>query len=968
MIRSSHSFVLCALFLSLFSCGSDDKSSSKPSTPLGQHNPIIRGTPQKSVGHHITLEADALEQRFLMTTNYTIPDFPFPRTLASKIISFKKRGSELFMFESLAGKAYANTVNELFLARFPIVSETAEGAITFNFEEGMKHLFLQPNFYTNGMDYSESSYSISHSYVESVRLTESHILIDHSIRVEQPEIGTTPLVLRYALSTYNHNPEFPVAVLSPFYSEKVGYFQNIPILIPGQPEPTSLILKHNPANFPITYYITPNVPLPLMEAIRDGILYWNRALGQEMFTVDILPEDIDPNVPGHHIVYWLEGVDHINDIGGMADTTSDPLTGEILSSRVLIPSHLVNYFYQYSSDYIATKSAISEALPDASPGSAPLERRLPFHHPHNCQIMTRAHQNFKKHPKQLDMVKQSQTQEEMSPHEIDYYSTLVTMDIFRSIIAHEIGHTIPLRHNFAGSTQTDLNIENYDEIMQAYVKTGEVPEDLRTTSTVMDYTDNLTSALVGAQIRLQHPPFSYDKDSIRYLYLDEGNPLFFSSPYCSDEHFQFDPIFGMRSPLYQDCDTFDSFSNPTAWHFHQLSQVIKKLPQRVISEYQMLEQALAAASNEYEDPLQFFQKYPLTPKSDALILGHYFNRLVDSISQDAQFVQVSDKHFGVTGLNVNEYTQQTNDFINENIADLGGLSQILLAHLTAPEGEQETEVTSLRLTSTMEQKFETLLNEMMTAPSTPPSPFLPMLPPSKNEIDPEKKRDIIGQKVNKYLQIFEKEVLLLSAQILKHKQFATYDQAFTGNLSSIVERILFDKSSEVIDTFNGVEYSSPRFDYINRIDNTPSEDLRKEVVSLATHDFFPSNPHYQKEIEQISKNILQLHRDETKELLNHEDELSNELYDWLFFEKQRFDQITVELDEPEIVNPPAPTETTTPAETEMTPPPVQENGTEEAEEIPVLDEAEMPEWPETEEPSGPTAPTTTDDGPDIIST
>src|SRR5262249_20238400 len=69
------------------------------------------------------------------------------------------------------------------------------------------------------------------------------------------------------------------------------------------------------------------------------------------------------------------------------------------------------------------------------------------------------------------------------------------------VLLHEIGHTLGLRHNFAGSL---------------------VPPS----SSVMDYLDNDTSILVTT-------PGAYDTDAIRLLYgMTRNLP---SEPFCTDE-------------------------------------------------------------------------------------------------------------------------------------------------------------------------------------------------------------------------------------------------------------------------------------------------------------------------------------------------------------------------------------------------------------------------------------------------
>ena len=243
--------VTFALSLTL-ACGKNTKHSVRPSSSpiLSRTNPIIQGTPDESVGHHLTLKPEALQEGnyFLLSNNYTSYDDPIPWPLNSVIVTFKKRGDEILMFESLLGKSYASTVDNPLLARFPIVNETDDGSITFNFEKGIKIFLYQEGFYTTelaGEHQQRITYDISHSYVDSVTLKDTHISIAHSIRIRFDNGDTHPLSVRYALSSYTPSPTFKPSVTAPELQEKVGYFQSHPIVFPDHPYPTSVNLKYD---------------------------------------------------------------------------------------------------------------------------------------------------------------------------------------------------------------------------------------------------------------------------------------------------------------------------------------------------------------------------------------------------------------------------------------------------------------------------------------------------------------------------------------------------------------------------------------------------------------------------------------------------------------------------------------------------------------------------------------------------
>src|SRR5690606_4966801 len=142
--------------------------------------------------------------------------------------------------------------------------------------------------------------------------------------------------------------------------------------------------------------------------------------------------------------------------------------------------------------------------------------------------------------------------DELSEEEQEAIFLRVANDYIRSVVAHEIGHALGLRHNFAGSLQTSLNAKNYNEKTLAYFLRDELASDEEIASTVMDYTPLLTSAMTGAAIRKGNGLFEYDKAAVSWGHKDQNLPTILPL-FCTD---------GDRSEKkYHDCQIWDRFSN-----------------------------------------------------------------------------------------------------------------------------------------------------------------------------------------------------------------------------------------------------------------------------------------------------------------------------------------------------------------------------------------------------------------------
>ena len=785
---------------------------------------------------------------------------------------------------------------------FPIVNEGQDGSITFNFEQGI-NVFLLDHFFYLGSDNGDIAFDITHSYVESVQLKDSFISIDHSVRIR---IGnsTHPLSIRYALASYVYEPTFKPTTLDPELENKVGYFEGHPVYFPGGTYPITPTLKHDVTKFPITYYIPSTVPETIFEAIRDGILYWNIVYEEEIVKVETLPSHIDPRDPGNHIVYWMKHDENVSkNLGGIASMTTDPLTGRILGSRVTIPSSI----FKWESTQIAHSLTIRNdtTTPNPQPPEvtdnpttiSPNADAVPFpkfrQHSHNQTCLHHSHHKMESfHAKITANAKKL----ELNPDQIAKTAKKIALDLLRQKAAHEVGHTLSLRHNFACSTQTDITIDNYDDIITTYIQTGKPPEDIKISSCVMDYHDTMVDAIQGANIRLKRPPLQYDKDAIGYLYAKnkQSRPKF-TLPFCTDEH----------AGNYQDCLKFDTFSNPTAWYSYLISRFIKNRPASIISSYKKaVSEIEQMASNGQElDPVKYIQQVPLSPRRDAVGLIIQWENLLNSVSEHARFIQVQNDYRGVSLMNADEYLNQTRDFIRQNIEELGGLSQIIFDHLTPMQSENVQGI--LPYTSKMEQSFDYLIQSLET-----PKKGNLILVSDGQQASLNKKQRTIKQQTDKYLNIFEKEVLLRSIQVLKLQKFAIEDDAIAEKLSSFVTRVLFDKSTDNIDSFNGIDFAAPLFEYfgdnpflgtkvapqfltpfIEYLITAPREDLRGEAISLLYNNFYPDNPDHERNMNQIRQNILELHQKAVSDLVFNEEELSRDLYNWIFFEKQRFSSI-----------------------------------------------------------------------------
>ena len=226
---------------------------------------------------------------------------------------------------------------------------------------------------------------------------------------------------------------------------------------------------------PIAFWIDRNVPLVYREAVRAGILEWNKAFEKvgisNAITVEQQADDakFDTLDYGRASVRWMLSADAAFGAIGLIHT--DPRSGEILEAGIGFEGLQTRSVRTLRTQFVAQAAGatgtadapVSFATPFAAPSGMPMPAELM-----RCQQGTLAAEQL---GYALDVMMAGGELEPDSP-----IAQQFVQDFVKQNIMHEVGHTLGLRHNFRASrAYTEAQLAD-PEFTRAHGTSGSVME------------------------------------------------------------------------------------------------------------------------------------------------------------------------------------------------------------------------------------------------------------------------------------------------------------------------------------------------------------------------------------------------------------------------------------------------------------------------------------------------------------
>jgi hypothetical protein len=289
------------------------------------------GPPYPSPQGPVAMSKTDLNERFLLQVSYEqvngLQDF---MTSRSRIVDFKRHGKVLRVVE----EAHDSATPPRLLATIPIRSETAQ-ALMVDFNAGFDRIFEEED--RTGEDYDGrvdthdySFFRLSQRQILSVSQRGPVLVLDQKAL----DARMKPVLVHYYLSPYRPNLNF-----QPFEIENLdhfGFYETYPRRRSGR---TVLYAMKFDSHKPIVFALSAAIPDRYRQAVRDGVLYWNRALGQPLLQVIDAPDGVTAPTPRYNVIQWLTD----GDFASTSHIQGDPLTGEILHAHIFILSRSVKH-------------------------------------------------------------------------------------------------------------------------------------------------------------------------------------------------------------------------------------------------------------------------------------------------------------------------------------------------------------------------------------------------------------------------------------------------------------------------------------------------------------------------------------------------------------------------------------------------------------------------------------------------
>lgn len=645
-------FHLVLWLLALFgwsSLSAQESGESKLQLSVGPNYTLV--IPRAALGKDHLMSASRIPQALAATST----------GLSGKIVRFELFHDGVDLYESTEGLLVTKDLPaRRLLTTFPIVEQN-DTQVVIDFNRGMRRLYTEI-WYSGGRRFDASSrdeaLEIPQARVFAAERQDDQLVIRQSVQVRNRQFAANieqQFEVRYFFTPYvprpNQGKEAPATDLryARFFETQAQLEDTT-----GRPSPK---MARFDLSKPVAFYYSANTPTEYIEAVKDGILYWNRAFGTNLVSADQAPEGVTAPDPRYNIVQWVPW-----DNAGFAyaDLLIDPRNGESQHGQAYMTSVFALGGKARARALLrAMRELAAEKKDQLEPGAIQETQGFAWMTSGGaCQVNVA----------EFALQYAHGLQELLADEELTDEAVLrASQDYVREVVAHEVGHVLGLRHNFAGSLHAVLNHRELDEWFKAYV-TGDGLDaytNRYASSSIMEYSPFKAAVQVGWFIRTQSEPLPHDRAALQWGYFESQEPREKKMLFGTDD----------QVSAYGDLRRFDYGDEPVTSSYVELAETLRLLPNSVIEEF-----IAAKAPRDPRDRVPLAE-VNLYPRTEALSAAARFAGMLTWFRADTRSLRVENDFDFIGELNQEDRARAHWKSLNEQIERLGGVDRALFSFL-----------------------------------------------------------------------------------------------------------------------------------------------------------------------------------------------------------------------------------------------------------------------------------------------